>query len=157
MINMSMGESVFIDTWAWLALSNRKDAHYKLAKKEYEEIKAAGYRIVTSDYVLDEVITALFRNVVFSSALQFVESLLAAAKSNQIRLERITEARFNVAWSLRKKYKDKPDISFTDLTSFVLMQELAINKAFTGDAHFEKANLGFEIVPKNSPGFSKKR
>jgi len=38
MINMSMGESVFIDTWAWLALSNRKDAHYKLAKKEYEEI-----------------------------------------------------------------------------------------------------------------------
>ena len=148
MINMSTDESVFVDTWAWLALSNRKDAHHKLAKKEYEEIKAAGYRMVTSDYVLDEVITALFRNVAFSSAIQFVESLFAAIKSTQIKLERVTEARFKVAWSLRKKYQDKPDISFTDLTSFILMQELVINKVFTGDAHFEKVNLGFEIVPK---------
>ena len=63
---------IFVDTWAWLALSNRKDTHHELAKKEYEEIKAAGYRIVTSDYVLDEVISALFRNVVFGSAVQFV-------------------------------------------------------------------------------------
>jgi len=49
---------------------------------------------------------------------------------------------------LRKKYQDKPDISFTDFTSFVIMQELAINRVFTGDAHFEKVNLGFEILPK---------
>ena len=43
---------------------------------------------------------------------------------------------------------NKPDISFTDLTSFVLLQELWINKVFTGDAHFEEINLGFEILPK---------
>jgi len=143
-----MDRYVFVDTWAWLALSNRKDAHHELAKKEYKEIKAAGYRMATSDYVLGEVITALFRNVVFGSAVQFVESLFAAIKGNQIKLERITEARFKAAWSLSKKYQDKPNISFTDLTSFVLMQELWINKVFTGDAHFEEINLGFEIIPK---------
>jgi len=49
---------------------------------------------------------------------------------------------------LRKKYQDKPDISFTDFTSFIIMQELAINKVFTGDAHFGKVNVGFEILPK---------
>jgi len=147
-MSMESNKQIFVDTWAWLALSNRKDAHHELAKKEYEEIKAAGYRIVTSDYVLDEVITALFRNVAFSSAVQFVESLFAAIKGNQLKLERITEARFKVAWSLRKRYQDKPDISFTDLTSFVLMQELWINKVFTGDSHFEEINLGFEILPK---------
>ena len=94
------------------------------------------------------MITALFRSVAFGSAVQFSESLFAAVKGNQIKLERITEARFKAAWSARKKYQDKTDISFTDLTSFVTMQELEINKVFTGDIHFEKVNLGFEILPK---------
>ena len=80
--------------------------------------------------------------------LRNVESLFDAIEGDQIKLERITEARFKAAWSLRKKYQDKPDISFTDLTSFVVMQELWINKVLTGDSHFEKVNLGFEIVPK---------
>ena len=66
----------------------------------------------------------------------------------QMKLERITEARFKAAWSLRKRYQDKPDISFTDLTSFALMQELGISKVFTGDAHFEIVNLGFETIPR---------
>lgn len=145
---MSMDKYVFVDTWAWLALSNRKDVHHKPATKEYEDLNAAGYRMVTSDYVLDEMITALFRSVAFGSAVQFSESLFAAVKGNQIKLERITEARFKAAWSARKKYQDKTDISFTDLTSFVTMQELEINKVFTGDIHFEKVNLGFEILPK---------
>jgi predicted nucleic acid-binding protein len=100
--------------------------------------------------VLDEVITALFKNVAFKGAIEFIESLFAAIKHNQIKLERITEMRFKIAWSLRKKYQDKIDISFTDLTSFVLMQELAINDVFTGDAHFQQVNLGFEIIPKKA-------
>jgi len=39
-------------------------------------------------------------------------------------------------------------ISFTDLTSFALLQELVINKAFTGNAQFESGNLGFGIISK---------
>jgi predicted nucleic acid-binding protein len=143
-----MNKYIFVDAWAWLALSNRKDMHHELAKKCYGDIKADGSRMVTSDYVLDEVITALFKNVGFNSAIEFMESLFAAIKDNQIKLERVNEARFKTAWSLRKKYQDKPDISFTDLTSFILMQELAINSVFTGDAHFDQVNLGFEIMPK---------
>lgn len=146
---MSTDELVFVDAWAWLALANRKDTHHERAKRRYEELKARGCRLVTSDYVLDEVITALFRNVTFSSAVQFVEFLFAAITGNRITLERITEARFKTAWSLRRKYHDKPDISFTDLTSFVLMQEFVIDSVFTGDAHFEQVNLGFKIVPNS--------
>ena len=48
-------------------------------------------------------------------------------------------------WRLRKKYKDKPDISFTDFTSFTIMEERGIKRVFTGDKHFEKVNMGFII------------
>jgi len=34
---MSTDELVFVDAWAWLALSNRKDTHHERAKRRYEE------------------------------------------------------------------------------------------------------------------------
>jgi len=145
---MSTDRLIFVDTWAWLALANRRDKYHEIAKRGYREIREKGYLIVTSDYIFDEVITALFRNVSFNQAVKFIESLLKAIKFKQIILERVNENRFKSAWELRKKYHDKPDISFTDLTSFVIMQELGITKVFTGDEHFEKVNLGFEIFPK---------
>lgn len=144
---MSMVELIFVDTWAWLALANRNDRYHEVARRGYEEIVKKGYRMVTTDYVLDEVMTALFKSVAFNKAVKFVEALFTAIKLDQIVLERIDEKRFNAAWNLRKTYQDKPDISFTDLTSFVVMQELGITKVFTGDEHFEKVNLGFEIFP----------
>lgn len=45
------------------------------------------------------------------------------------------------------KYHDKPDISFVDFTSMVVMQDLGIQDVFTGDAHFRQVNLGFRLVP----------
>ena len=48
---MSMGRYVFVDPWAWLVLSNRKDVHHEPATKEYEEITAAGYRRLPRMYV----------------------------------------------------------------------------------------------------------
>ena len=75
---MSTDRLIFVDTWAWLALSNRKDKYHEIAKRGYREIREKGYLIVTSDYILDEVITALFRNVSFNHAVKFIESLLKA-------------------------------------------------------------------------------
>jgi len=44
-----MDSYVFLDTWAWRALSNRKDEHHEPAKKEYKEINAAGYRTLSKE------------------------------------------------------------------------------------------------------------
>jgi predicted nucleic acid-binding protein len=59
----------------------------------------------------------------------------------------VSAAQFEQAWVLRQRYHDKPDISFTDLTSMVVMQDLGITDVFTGDAHFQQVNLGFRLFP----------
>jgi predicted nucleic acid-binding protein len=48
---------------------------------------------------------------------------------------------------LRKRLDDKPDISFTDLASMVIMQDWHIVRVFTADVHFSQVGLGFSLVP----------
>ena len=59
-----------------------------------------------------------------------------------------TAKRFSDAWRLRLRYSHKPRISFTDLTSFVVMRELGLQHVLTGDAHFEQVGLGFVRLPE---------
>jgi len=143
-------KAIFIDSWAFLALANRRDNNHLLAIGSYDEIREIGCRMVTSDYVLDEVITSLFKKVNYDGALKFIEALFQDIKEEHILLERIDESRFSNAWLLRSIYQDKPDISFTDLTSFALMRDLDIAIAFAGDRHFEIVNLGFKVLPNIS-------
>ncbi|MEW6572146.1 MAG: hypothetical protein AB1374_00700 [Bacillota bacterium] len=51
------------------------------------------------------------------------------------------------AKELRLKYQDKPDISFTDLTSIVIMRELKISRILTADEHFIQVGTNFELAP----------
>jgi len=48
-------------------------------------------------------------------------------------VEWVTSERFEKAKGLRLKYQDKPKISFTDLTSMVVMKELGVKEIITGD------------------------
>jgi predicted nucleic acid-binding protein len=48
---------------------------------------------------------------------------------------------------MRLRHSDKPDISFTDLTSFVVMEEENISEVLTNDRHFSQIDLGFTAVP----------
>ena len=45
------------------------------------------------------------------------------------------------------KYRDKPEISFTDFTSMMVMAELGLKRVLTEDQHFTQVGMGFELVP----------
>lgn len=119
-------ESLFVDTWGWLVLANEKDPKNHSVVQMQQESEERGRRWITSDYVLDEAVTRLFPEMGFQRAKEFFEAIFASAEGGSLVIETIDSARFQAAWRLRFRYKDKPRISFTDVTSFVVMREAGI-------------------------------
>jgi uncharacterized protein len=151
-----MARGIFVDTWGWVALGHRRDARHHDVKECYRQLRADGVRVNTSDYVLDETITLLFRRESFDEATRFMEGVFAAAEQGGLLVERVTSARFVEAWKLRQQYQDKPLISFTDLTTLILMKELGIQEILTDDDHFLHVGMGFQKVPQESKKRGKK-
>jgi len=138
---------IFVDSWAWIALADRSDPYHRKAKAEHARLSRAKQRYVTSDYVLGETITYLYDAIGAAKAQSFISAVIAAADAGTYQLVHVSPQQFREAWQLRQKYHDKPDISFVDLTSMVVMQELGIHDVFTGDDHFRRVNLGFQLRP----------
>jgi len=137
---------LFVDTWGWLVLADAKDNRHDEVVDLRRRHTATGI-LVTTDYVLDETFTRLFSVSPFAQAERFCSAVLRARDAEMLRVEAITPERFTRAYRMRLRYHDKPRISFTDLTSFVVMKELAIRDALTSDAHFAAVQMGFRIVP----------
>jgi predicted nucleic acid-binding protein len=135
---------LFVDTWGWLALEDRLEELHKKTMRCYAEAITQGDQILTSNFILDETITRLFRRRPFHEAARFTRGLLASPK---IRVESVSDARFRQAFALRQRLSDKPKISFTDLTSMVIMTELNVTNILTADSHFTQAGLGFQTLP----------
>lgn len=140
-------ESVFVDTWGWLALGQHREPHHDEVKRIYRELSTERVPVYTTDYVMDELITLLFRREPFGHAVRYVHGVLAAAAGGHLRIERVTADRFTAAWALRKRFQDKPTISFTDLVSMAVMREQHILRVLTQDRHFEQAGMGFRLLP----------
>jgi predicted nucleic acid-binding protein len=64
--------------------------------------------------------------------------------SRRLRLERVDSRRQDRARAIFFRHSDK-DFSFTDCTSFVIMQEMGIGAALTLDRHFHQ--MGFRVLP----------
>jgi len=108
---------IFVDSWAWIALASEDDQYHAVARKQHRRLKKKLQKYVTTDYVLSEVITHLYREQSPEQAQAYMRGLFAAIDSGHHQLIQITPDRFRCAWQMRQKYADKPDISFVDLTS----------------------------------------
>lgn len=138
---------LFIDTWGWINIFNRQESHHKQVSRYYQEVRSKQGIILTSDYVLDEVYTLLFKRLPVTLAQNALTTISAAVESGYLNLIWISPERFESAKSLRLKFQDKPSISFTDLTSMAVMKELRIKHILTGDKHFTHVGLELELVP----------
>lgn len=138
---------LFIDTWAWLALRDRKESRHQEVKDFYSQFRGRKGIIYSSDYVLDETITLLFKRLTFNMAKESLTKIDKAIEEGYLQVEWVTPERFEKAKGLRLKYQDKPKISFTDFTSMVVMKELGIKTILTEDEHFGHVGMGFQHKP----------
>jgi len=138
---------LFIDTWGWLTLRDRKEPQHQEVKEFYSQIRKRKGIIYTSDYVLDETITLLFRRLPFKASKGSLATIDNAIKDGYIQMEWVTPDRFERAKGLRLKYQDKPKISFTDFTTMVIMKDLSVKGIVSEDGHFEHVGMGFRRKP----------
>jgi len=136
---------VFADSSAYIAYYNKRDKNHNKALSFVKKIRDREFGpviIYTSDYVFDEVITAILiltKNK--DLAIKIGESIKASKITKIIKVD---EEIFQKAWETFKEYKDKL-WSFTDCTSFAIMEKMNIKTAFTFDKHYNQA--GFNTIP----------
>lgn len=134
---------LFVDTWGWLAIADRKEAGHAAAAEIFRQARRSGGAI-TSNFVLDETFTHLFKRRPFEDAWHFTSTVVL---SPFIDIQEITKPRFSRSIELRKRFSDKPNISFTDLSTMAIMVELGITDILTADRHFSHVGLGFRALP----------
>lgn len=126
---------IFVDTGAWIAISNPKDQHHQEAVAIYHRIQQQGIHFLTTDYVIDETATRLRYDTNHSLAVMFLELIERLVETDILTLIEIDKDVFEKAIALFRQY-DSARLSFTDCTSFVVCKENRISEAFAFDQHF---------------------
>ena len=132
---------IFVDTGAFLARHLRSDQFHASAKRGWKELRRREWKLVTSNFVLDETLTLLGRRASYPFAAERGRRILLSKTLLVLRPEAEDELE---ALRLFGKFADQR-VSFTDCVSFALMRRRGIERAFTFDAHFERA--GFTVWP----------
>ena len=140
-----MNYKLFIDTWGLISLYNDKEPYHKPTAEYFDSCINQHYDLFTTNLVISEFITFRYNHFGHERSKDIINNLFESIESNLILLIEIDYKRMKSALELRYKYQDKPKISFTDLSSMVIMKEFDIKEVLTMDNHFEQANMGFEL------------
>jgi len=140
----SKNRHIFVDTWACYALTDRNDVDHQVAETTNKHLLAEGHIFVTTNYVLSETVTLVRYKLYHAVAVQFWNTVQQLLESGLVKLVRVSELQEKQAWTIFEQYDDQ-EFSFSDCTSFAVMQDLKLSRVFTGDQHF--STMGFVLVP----------
>jgi predicted nucleic acid-binding protein len=132
---------VFLDTGFIIALEASDDQHHTEALAFWEEFQKTPSPLITTSYVLDEVVTFFNSRGHHAKAVQIGNRLMT---SPSVELVHVDEAQLVEGWKLFERYSDKR-FSLTDCISFAIMTHLQIDTALAFDKHFKQA--GFLTKP----------
>ncbi|MDJ0509183.1 MAG: PIN domain-containing protein [Crocosphaera sp.] len=130
---------IFVDTSGWGNLVDKSQPLHQLMVQLYREAKQQQRRLITSNYVITEVVALLTSplRIPRPKIISFVNSL---KQSPYIDIIHIDKEKDNDAWLLLASREDK-EWSLVDCSSFIIMKERGILEALTNDIHFEQAGF----------------
>lgn len=133
---------VFADTYYWLALINPRDGAHQEAVALSQSLTQP---LVTTAWALTEVGDAMCLPANRPAFVKLLEDIGNDSETSVVPAE---QKWFDLGVTL---YRDRLDKkwSLTDCISFVVMKDLAITDALTGDGDFVQA--GFRILMKREP------
>jgi uncharacterized protein len=129
----------FADTSGWGNLFDTSQPYHHQTANLYRIAHQQGQPIVTTNYVLTELV-ALLTSPLKMSRPQIIQIVNSIKSSPNIEIVHIDAALDQKAWQLLVSRQDKT-WSLVDCASFVLMQERGISDALTADHHFEQAGF----------------
>ena len=137
---------VFVDTSAFFAATNRRDASHEPVATLMHGLVDARRRLVTTNFVLAELHALLLTRLDRRVAARVLEEVDSSNLTTVVRVAARDERR---ARQIVFSYTDK-DFSLTDATSFAVMERLRIAQAFTLDRNF--AQFGWTVLePTDRP------
>ena len=137
---MQQGETVFVDSGAWIALALSRDPLHIQAREQWDLLQGAGAKLHTSVPVVIETFTFLDRNANRDVALTWKDAIY---KPGTVEILSCELRDLEQSWA----YFQRPDLrklSAVDATSFAIMKRARIRIAYSFDHHFSAA--GFRLV-----------
>ena len=130
---------IYVDTSGWGNLVDTLQEFHAETKTIYLNAKQNGSRLVTTNYVIAELIALLSSplRIPRTKSIKFIESIKSSALVDIIHIDENLDAK---SWELLKNRADK-NWSLVDCSSFIVMQENKIVEALTTDHHFEQAGF----------------
>jgi uncharacterized protein len=138
-------DEVFVDTAGWAALFVRTEPQHEASATLFRSWRRQGRRLVTTNYVLTEVVALLTSPLRVPRDVQFryVDGIRSATYVEVIHVDAPVDAE---GWALLRERPDK-DWSLVDAVSFVVMRQRGISEALTTDQHFAQAGLVRLLTP----------
>lgn len=133
---------IFVDTSAWVAVTNRRDQYHETAGSFYKGIFKDFHELLTTNLVVAETYILLRLDCGPETALGWWERIISSLKVKIIYADPDLTGE---AITILRKYSDQ-SFSLTDAVTFALMKKMKITEAFAFDVHF--ATAGFIQLPQ---------
>ena len=122
----------FVDTSGYYALADADDDNHVTAGSLLTALRSQRWRLVTTNFVLAETHALVLRRLGRAAALRALQDMTRSPATDLVRVTPGDEAR---ALAILVQYSDKL-FSYTDATSFAVMERLGLTRVFTFDSDF---------------------